>query len=123
MADVDAHVDERVVEIETTRQQGKRIPFRIGGQVYRFRVPKLYGLVDTVKQVQASRAGDGMTDVAMFDKIERWLFDCLDEDDAEELQARLRDPDDEVDVEHLIEVFQHLTKEASGRPSGRRRSG
>ena len=116
-------VDERVIEIETTRQRGKQVPFRIGGVVYRFTVPKLYGLVDTVKQVQASRNGSGLNDVDVFDKIERWLFDCLVTDEAEDLQARLKDPDDEVDVEHLIEVFQHLTKEASGRPSGRRRSG
>ena len=117
--------DEQVIEIETTRKPGRTIPFRIGGEVYRFTVPKLYGLVDTVKQIRANGAGsdDGMAQIAMFDKVEAWLFDSLDEEQARQLQARLRDPDDEVDVEHLIEVFQHLTKEASGRPSGRKRSG
>lgn len=119
--------DEQVIEVTTKREQGKRLTFRIGGELYRFTVPKLYGLVDTVKQIRAQRNGqggsDGLSDVAVFDKIENWLFECMDADDAEELQARLKDPADEVDVEHVIEVFQHLTKEASGRPSGRRRSG
>lgn len=123
MSDVDTF-NEHVIEVETTRPAGKQLTFRIGGELYNFKVPKLYGLIDTVKQVQNSRGGQGgLSDVAVFDKIERWLFDCLEQEQAEELQSRLRDPHDEVDVEHLIEVFQRLSKEASGRPSGSRRSG
>jgi len=118
--------DEQVIEIGTKRPQGKRLTFRIGGELYHFKVPKLYGLVDTVKQIRAQRGGQdssGMSDVAVFDKIEEWLFDCLEEDEARELKTRLLDDEDEVDVEHLIEVFQRLTAETSGRPTGRRRSG
>lgn len=118
--------DEQVIEIETKQARGKQLTFRIGGELYHFRVPKLYGLVETVKQIRAQRTdGDGaaLNDVAMFDKIEEWLFDCLDDAEASDLKARLLDDDDEVDVEHLIEIFQRLTAETSGRPTGRRRSG
>lgn len=118
--------DEQVIEIETKQPRGKQLTFKIGGELYHFRVPKLYGLVDTVKQIRAQRGGQdggGLNDVAVFDKIEEWLFDCLDDEEARELKGRLLDDDDEVDVEHLIEVFQRLTAETSGRPTGRRRSG
>lgn len=116
---------DRVIRIDAPNNTGRRVTFEIGGERYRFAVPKLYGLVDTVKHVteQRSSQGSGLTDIQVFAKIESWLFDCLDPTDAEDLRARLLDPKDEVDVDHLIQVFQHLTKEASGRPSGRRRTG
>lgn len=121
----DREFDEsEIIEIETTRPVGKHIPFRIGGKVYAFKQPKVHGLLAVVKRIQANKGRDDQAaaGVAMFDEVERWLFRCMDEDDAAELRARLEDDDDEVDVEHISQVFQTLVGKASGKrptsPSG-----
>lgn len=122
---MDDHDDDaEIIEITTTRPVGKRIPFRIGGEVYRFKQPKMHGLLAAVQRIQANRGKDDQLQagIGMFEEVERWLFRCLDDDDAERLKARLADEDDEVDVDHIAQVFQQLVGKASGRnptsPSG-----
>ena len=109
-----------VIDINVAARGSRATKFRIAGTVYTFTVPKMYRLLDTVKHIQSS---GGEANIAMFDKVEAWLFDAMDPAEAEELRDRLMDDDDDVDIQHLIEVFQELTKAASSRPSGERRSG
>jgi hypothetical protein len=112
-------VDEGVIEIEVAeRKDAKPLRFLVAGEVYEFRVPKLYGLMRTVRGLQDNKKQDGMAEVAMFGKIEDWLFSATSKADASRIRSRLEDPDDTLDVEHLVEVFQQLVKAASDRPTG-----
>lgn len=92
----------------------------IGGTVYHFRVPKLYGLISTIRELQQQqdKKRGGQEEAAMFARVEDWLFGALDKGEAADLKERLLDETDDVDVDALIEAFQHLVKFASSRPSG-----
>lgn len=107
------------IQIEVKPRERQRVTFSVGGEIYEFRVPKLYGLIDTVQRMQG-KPGDksGRAEMEMFGQIESWLFDSMKKEDAERLQARLRDDDDDLDVHTMIALFQELTKAASRLPSG-----
>lgn len=104
-----------VIEIKVPPRPSRTVKFLIAGTIYEFSVPKMYRLMDAVKSIQSS---GGDTNVAMFEKVEAWLFDAMDPEDAKNLRQRLLSDDDELDVEHLTAVFQELVKAASDRPSG-----
>lgn len=117
-------MDEDVIEIEVAEKpQVAPLRLLLAGEIYEFRVPKLYGLMSTVRGIQDSKRPKGMAEVAMFGKIEDWLFGAMSKADANRVRDRLNDEDDSLDVEHLVEVFQHLVKAASDRPTGGKRSG
>lgn len=107
------------IQIEVKPRGRQRITFNVGGEIYEFRVPKLYGLIDTVQRIQG-KPGDksGRAEMQMFSQIESWLFDAMQKQDAERLQARLRDDADDLDVDTMVALFQELTKAASRLPSG-----
>lgn len=109
--------DEPIV-IEVAKREDARREFVIGEETYHFKIPKLYGLMDTIQKIQSDNKGAGANDVAVFGKVEAWLFDALDKKESDRLRARLLDPKDDLDIEHLVAVFQELTKIASNRPSG-----
>lgn len=116
-------VDDDVIEIEVAEKpQVAPLRLLLAGEIYEFRVPKLYGLMSTVRGIQDSKGPKGMAEVAMFGKIEDWLFGAMSKADAKRVRDRLEDQDDSLDVEHLVEVFQHLVKAASDRPTGGKRS-
>jgi hypothetical protein len=106
------------IQIKVEPRAARTLTFRIGDEDYSFKVPKSYGLVSAVRAAQAGAgAAEGQAEVAMFDRIEGWLFDSMAEGEADRLRARLLDPDDALDTEHILEVFQELVKAASDRPS------
>lgn len=108
-----------VIDIDVPAREKRVMRFQVAGTIYDFSVPKMYKLMDAIKEIQNST---GDQNVAMFDKVESWLFDAMKPADAKALRSRLLDDDDDVDIEHLVAVFQELTKAASERPSGKRRS-
>lgn len=90
----------------------------LGGDIYEFKVPKLYGLMSAVKDLSSIGSEGGLDEAAAFARIEEWLFSALSDDDAARLIARFEDPEDSLDVPHMMELFQELVKKASDRPSG-----
>jgi hypothetical protein len=105
------------VKIEVESREAVLMAVDLGGDLYEFRVPKLYGLMNAVKEL--TKAGEGgMEEAAVFGKIEDWLFGAMAEDDAERLRSRFADEDDSLDVPHMMQVFQELVKRAAERPSG-----
>jgi len=113
---------DEVINIEIAPRSERRVTFRLGDEEYAFRVPKSYGLVHAIRGLQRGDGPAGQAEVEMFARVEEWLFDALDKDKAERLRERLLDPDDALDTDHVLEVFQQLVKVASDRPSGPRRS-
>lgn len=111
-------MEDEVFEIEITPREKKTITIRLGAEEYEFTIPKVYGLVNTLSAVQKSRKKEGERDIALFSKVEDWMFSCLSAKDGDRIRERLLDPNDDLDQPHLMEVFQYLTKVASNRPSG-----
>lgn len=109
---------QKVIEIPVEPRDGKAVTFRIGGKDYDFRMPKVYGLLRTIRGLRSGASDDPTQELALLDQVESWLFDCLAPDDASELQARLLDEHDDLDVQHLTAVFQKMVEIASDRPSG-----
>lgn len=96
----------------------KPVEFVLDDDEYVFTPPKVAGLVldafngdddDDTRQRSAAQAA--------FD----WLYDGLPEDDADRIVARLRDPDDPLDLPDLVEVIKWLLSKVSGRPTTSRR--
>jgi hypothetical protein len=107
------------IEIKVEPKKERTLTVRLGDDEYEFRVPKLYGLLDAIQGIQTD---GGIGDAQVFGRVEAWVFEALPDEDAQRIRARLHDDDDPLDVEHLVEVFQQLTKVAANRPSGSRRS-
>ena len=105
------------IQIAVKPRPTRTLEFRVGEETYVFAVPKSYGLVAAVRAAQAGASGDGQAEVAMFDRIEGWLFNAMVPEQAERLKARLEDPEDDLDTPHILEIFQELVKAASDRPS------
>jgi hypothetical protein len=110
-----------VVKIEVKPRPARKLTFDLGGEIYTFSIPKVYGLIETIKEAQIG-TGSGVQDAEAFGKIEDWLFSSLSLEEAQRIKERLRDEEDDLDLEHVLEIFQALTKAASDRPSGSRRS-
>jgi hypothetical protein len=108
-----------VIDIDVPDRGRRKVNFQIAGVIYEFSIPKMYKLLDAVKDIQ--KAG-GDQNMETFSKVESWLFEAMKPEDAKSLRSRLLDDDDSVDIEHLTAVFQELVRVASDRPSGNRRS-
>jgi hypothetical protein len=61
-------------------------------------------------------AGDD-GDIASSKAVFEWLDDGLSEEDREHLEARLRDPEDDLDFDTLGEIVKGLMEKVSGRPT------
>lgn len=95
-------------------EPARKIVIDVEGTVYRFRRPKKRWLM---------RAAAGFSEdatvqdqAASYDRIEQTILKCMSKDDAEHLQQRLDDPDDVVDVEHMLEILKKLMGDAAGTP-------
>lgn len=106
------------VKIDVAPREAVLMTVDLGGDLYEFKVPKLYGLMNAVRDLTSTGSDSGLEEAAVFGRIEDWLFSALPEDQAERLKARFADNDDPLDVNHLMQVFQELVKKASDRPSG-----
>lgn len=58
-----------------------------------------------------------MNDLGMTKATFDWLGSGLAPSDNDRIIARLRDPNDDLDVEHLADVIQALTEKVAARPS------
>lgn len=91
---------------ETAKRRRDTITFTLDGDTYHFTPPKKAGMV-----LEVSEGGNEVK--ALFD----WLDDGLPTEEAEYLENRLRDPDDDLDVDTLTEVVAGLLEKVSGRPT------
>lgn len=102
------------LEFKTAKKRAsdraKPITFTLDGDEYTFTPPKA-----AVLAISAISGDDDPTEQikGMFD----WLGNGMAQDQQDRLLARLRDPDDDLDLEDLSNVFQGLVEAAYGRPT------
>lgn len=92
----------------------KAMSINVEGTLYWFKQPKKRWLMTAAAGLSAD--ADPEVQAAAYRQVEELLLRCMTEEGAEHLRARLEDPDDVVDVEQVMEVFQELMGAASGLP-------
>lgn len=84
------------------------------GDTYRFRKPKKRWLMKTAAGF-SSDASIGEQAEA-YERVEQLILRCLSDEDRARLEARLDDPDDVIDVEHMFEIMKKLMGDSAGAP-------
>lgn len=105
--------DERPDGVFTTaKRRAKPITFTLDGEDYEFTPPKrAAAVVDLVLSGQEAN-GLATTRVA-FD----WISAGLPEEQNDRLVERLKDPEDDFDIENLENLLEWLRKRSEGRPT------
>ena len=108
--------EDQPVIISTRRQAGEKPRTKtvvIDGEEFTFARQKAYPLFKALEGAKG--------EIEQFDRVEAWLFGALPDEQAERLRERLEDPEDDLDVPHLVEVFQSLVQGVASRPTTRSR--
>lgn len=85
-------------------------------RVYKFNPPKSAVMLMPILEVDNGN-GTGNVGVDMTKATFEWLGQGLSEEDRNRVINRLRDPKDDLDVEHLSNVVQGLSARVAGRPT------
>lgn len=92
----------------TASKNRSPIEFALDGDTYHFTGTKIASIV--------LPAIDG-DELQVFKAMMEWIGTGLPEDEEARLEARLRDPDDDLDVTDLVDVFKGLVAAVAGRPT------
>lgn len=98
------------------RREVVTIPFRLApdSHVYRFTAPKIAVALMPVLEGHAGGEDEGLgVTASTFD----WLGQGLSEDDNKRIVARLRDPQDDLDLDTLGQVVRGLMEKIGQRPT------
>jgi hypothetical protein len=108
-----AAVDERPDGVFTTaKRRAKPITFTLDDEDYVFTPPKRAGAV-----VDLVLSGEGVDELAATRAAFDWLSRGLPEEQNDRIVERLKDPEDDFDIENLEDLLQWLRKRVEGRPT------
>ena len=79
---------------------------------YSFKPPKTALMLMPILD-GSDEGGMGMTKATL-----NWLGEGLTEDENQRILKRLKDPKDDLDLEHLTDVIKALSERVAGRPTG-----
>lgn len=106
------------IEIEAKPREG--LPVKLVGQSYTVRPPKASFAIRLAKQAKSLKQDD--PDAAM-SVLENWLKQAFAAEDYEAVLARMDDPDDELDIEHIAALMEAVTERQMGGNPTTSRSG
>lgn len=95
-----------ILEFRTAKQRKEPIKFTIDEDEFTFTPHKTAGMVLDILDDESELK-------AAFD----WLDEGLPEDQSALLEKRLRDPEDDLDVDMVAEIIKFLISRVSGRPT------
>ena len=98
------------LEFTTAKRRVQPITFTLDGREFSFTPPKSAVMVLPVLDKSAN---DADMVRATFD----WLGAGLPEEDVQYLMDRLKDPEDDLDIDQIGEVIEALGEEIAGRPT------
>lgn len=93
------------LEFTTAKRRHEPITFILDGRAFNFTPPKLAGAV--------LDAMDSEDSGAMLD----WFAGGLSDEDETFVANRMRDPDDDLDVDDIARIVQSLIEKVVGRPT------
>lgn len=103
-------------QFKVATRRSEPVRFRVDGDdhEYVFVAPKQATLLLSAVAFDPTDAAGALPMVkGMFD----WLDAGLGVEQAARIEARLRNPDDDLDVDTLTEIIKWLTEQTSGRPT------
>lgn len=92
----------------------KPIEFEIAGDVFHFTPPKLAGPALALLEPMDDA---GSWEIEQLRQQMDWLGEGLAEGEADKLMARLRDPEDPLDLPVVWQVLEWLLAKVAGRPT------
>lgn len=107
-------------EFQTKEREKQTITFSLDGESFTFTPPKRAELIMSV--VSENGLDRRSTDTDSVRDLLNWLGEGLGDEQAEKVLGRLRDPDDDFDLDQINEIARYLVGQTSNRPT-RRRSG
>ena len=108
-----------VKQITTTEKELKIVDLEVDGRPIRFEVPKRSGLIMSVVEKVGLDARNLDTDSTR--DLLNWLGEGMSEEDGEWILARLKDPEDDFDLEEVNKIAKAILGESTNRPTRRRR--
>lgn len=105
---------------KTKTREKQVIEFELDGETFKFTPPKR---AELIMSVVSSVGLDGRsTEADSVRDLLNWIGDGLSEEQRDRLLARLRDDEDDFDLDQVNEIARYLLGQSSNRPT-RRRSG
>lgn len=101
------------LEFTTAKRRTEPIKFTLDGDEYTFVPPKTASMLLPVLDVESNDRDSAYVKAAL-----DWLENGLPTEQAAKLESRLRDPEDDLDIDTLDSIIQKLAEEAAGRPTG-----
>jgi hypothetical protein len=105
---------------ETKAREKQVIDFELDGVTFKFTPPKraelIMSVVGSVGLDKAASDADSVHDLL------NWLGQGLSDEQGELIWERLKDPEDDLDLDQVNEIARYLLGQSSNRPT-RRRSG
>jgi hypothetical protein len=109
-----------VKSFETKAREKQVIEFDLDGETFKFTPPKRAGLIMSVVGTIGLDASSSDTDSVR--DLLNWLGNGLSEEQGMRIFDRLKDDDDDLDLDQVNEIARYLLGQSSNRPT-RRRSG
>lgn len=99
------------LEFTTAKRRREAVIFTLDDREFSFNPPKSAAMLMPV--IDAEGTDDRVMLKASFD----WLGSGLSEEDTAFILSRLRDPEDDLDIDMVGELIRGLSEEIAGRPT------
>jgi hypothetical protein len=115
-------------EFTTPARERTLVTFTLDGDLYHFTPPKFsiiaMGIGDLINAISGTAAGmdedspeSGASTMAMMRELLDWLGAGLPDDEGQRILDRLKDPDDDLDIDTVLTITLGLMEEAGDRPT------
>lgn len=94
----------------TAKRRTEPIAFELDGREILYTPQKMAGSILPMLDEEADEASSLRAEI-------KWFEDGLEEDDAQWIEDRLRDPDDDFDMSDLSAIIKALFRQVNGRPT------
>lgn len=91
----------------------KKITLELVGKEYLIRAPKASLGIVLAQRIQA--AGDNVED--LLEEIKNWLVITFGSKQGPKVYDRIFDPDDELDIPHIVSLIEQLAEMVTGNPT------
>lgn len=89
------------------------IPVNLVGVEYLVNPPKATVAIALAQRIEESRENPG----ALLDELHGWVRAAFGKKQAKAIIERLGDPDDRLDIPHIVQLMQKITEAATGDPT------
>lgn len=104
--------------LEINAKPKEPINLKLVGKEYRVFPPKT---IQSLLLAQAGRGskkdGSDSDPMKMYDEVKKWITMAFGRKEAPKVIARMEDPNDELDLDHIMELMEKLMEQSTGNPT------